>query len=913
MIELKTLGALELRGAGSADCGAVLRQPKRLALLTYLACASPRRFHRRDSLLALFWPDLDTSHARAALRRALYFLRGALGDRVLVGRGEEEIGVDEEFLLCDVRAFERAIAKGHREEALELYHGDLLEGFFVSSAPDFERWLDTERTALRTAAARAAWSIAEDTEATDGRTSLTWAKRAADLTPYEEEPLRRLMLQFERHGDRASALTAFTAFARRLVDEYELTPSEETAALAEDIKARGAAPAQVTDELGVAAPAPALVAVLPFIVSAPTEFAYLAEGMVDLLSTKLDGTRALRVVEPRALLGWLAQRPPTDPTAQMGEVAAHFDANHVLTGSAVVGGDRIQLTATLHDREGTQELVAEAAGEAEGELFDLVDEVARQLLASRSTGPAGRVTRLAAHTTQSLTALKHYLEGEHQFRAGRYFQAIASYQLAASTDHEFALAHYRLAAALAACAMPDGARSAAAQAQARRERLAPHDRLLLDAQAAWLDGRATEAERMYTDIVGLYPDGLEAWFLLGDLLFHHNPYRGRSIAEARDPLERAIALDPDHVSALGLSARIAALEGRKDDVAATVSRILEASPTGDQALPMRALRAFTLGDPAEEAEVLRGLKEARALTIGIAFSDVALYSSNVEGTERFAQEFLAVARSPELQALCHIILAHLAVMRGRQTEARTALDTAQKLDRPWALEIKGLFAALPYLPAEAGQLKEVRDELTEWDAAATPASPNLPLRVHNGIHPHLRLYLLGLLHVRLGDLDRARAYAGELLSLDDPAGLGPLAGTLAAGVRARIAWAAGDLGDALRQLEASRSDVWFQRTVASPFYGQIFERFMRAELLQALGRDAEAASWYRSLVERSPFELPYRPVVQARLHDIALRDGDVDAAGTHQARFRELMMRADGAALEAMGDRAAALLGDTGG
>jgi serine/threonine-protein kinase len=864
-----------------------------------LACAAPRRFHRRDSLLALFWPDLDTSHARGALRRALYFLRSALGDAVLVGRGEEEIGVDEGLLWSDVRAFERALADGRREEALGLYHGDLLEGFFISSAPDFERWLDTERAALRTAAARAAWSIAEETEPTDPQKSMEWAKRAASLTPDEEGPLRRLMQVLERHGDRAAALSIFAAFERRLADEFELTPSDETVALAGRIRTEGAAPPVVPDASALGARPPDLVAVLPFSVAAPAKYAYLAEGMVDLLSTKLDGTRALRVLDPRALLGWLAQHgPPSDGV--VGDAAARFDAAHVLTGSVVVGGERVQLTATLHDRRGMVELVAEAAGEAEDELFDLVDEIARQLLASRSIGPAGRVARLAAHTTRSLPALKHYLEGEHAFRAGEYFHAIAAYQQAAAADPDFALAHYRLAAALAACAMPEGARLAASQAQAHRSRLTPHDQLWLDAQLAWLEGRSTEAERLYSDIVAVYPDNVEAWYLLGDLLFHHNPYRGRSITEARVPLERAIALDPDHVSAMGHLARIAAIEGRSDDVAELVDRILATSPTGDQALPMRALKAFTLSNAKEESDVLDGLKNARALTIGITFSDVALYSGNLAGTDRFARQFLAVARSPELQALCHIIVAHMEAMRGRHAAAFEALDKAQELDRAWALEMRGLFAAWPFSFMESDQVMLIRDELDAWDAASTPSSPQLPLRVHNGLHPYLRLYLLGLLNARLGACDRAAQCATALESVAQDGAVGEFPASLAAGLRARIAWEEGDHASALQALEADRPELWFQQAVSSPFFGRVLERFMRAELLWSLGRRVAAAAWYRSLVQRSPFELPFSPVVEARLHALALEDGDAAAARIHEARVRAMLADADARVLDTM-------------
>src|SRR2546430_5433144 len=82
VVEFRILGALNLLGPGGRELTPVLAQPKRVALLAYLAAATPRRLHRRDSLVALFWPELDQEHARAALRQALHGLRHALGDGV---------------------------------------------------------------------------------------------------------------------------------------------------------------------------------------------------------------------------------------------------------------------------------------------------------------------------------------------------------------------------------------------------------------------------------------------------------------------------------------------------------------------------------------------------------------------------------------------------------------------------------------------------------------------------------------------------------------------------------------------------------------------------------------------------------------------------------------------------------------
>src|SRR3989442_7257500 len=91
LVELRILGGLNLLGASGRELSSVLAQPKRVALLAYLAAATPRRLHRRDSLLVLFWPELDQEHARAALRQALHGLRHALGDVVLLATGDEVI------------------------------------------------------------------------------------------------------------------------------------------------------------------------------------------------------------------------------------------------------------------------------------------------------------------------------------------------------------------------------------------------------------------------------------------------------------------------------------------------------------------------------------------------------------------------------------------------------------------------------------------------------------------------------------------------------------------------------------------------------------------------------------------------------------------------------------------------------
>jgi serine/threonine-protein kinase len=250
MIELRTIGALELTSAGSNAAGSVLTQPRRAALLCYLALASPRGFHRRDALLALFWPEYGAEQARHALRQSVYFLRRALGPETIVSRGDDELALAPDQVRCDVWALEEAIDEGRPADALALFQGELLAGFHISGAPDFERWLDQERSRLRQRAGEAAWSLAVARERDgDAAGAVEAARRAAALEPTDESVLRRLILLLERSGERVAAVRAYEAFAWKLEGEYELEPSAETQALVAKIRAEPA-------ERQAAAPSP---------------------------------------------------------------------------------------------------------------------------------------------------------------------------------------------------------------------------------------------------------------------------------------------------------------------------------------------------------------------------------------------------------------------------------------------------------------------------------------------------------------------------------------------------------------------------------------------------------------------------------------------------------------------------------
>lgn len=236
LIVFRALGRLEFtRGSMPVP---LLRRRQKLALFTVLAL-SRSSFRSRDSLQAMFWPESDQDRARRSLNTAVHVLRETLGADVIVSRGDDEIGVATDLLWSDVRAFNEAIAAGDLTRALDVYAGDLLEGFFIPGAPGFEQWLDVERDRLRKAAHGAAWQCAERAEQAGALDEAAkWARRVVEPVFDDEPGVRRAISLLDRAGDRLGAVQMYDRFAQHLRQEYSTKPAPETRHLIAKILAR---------------------------------------------------------------------------------------------------------------------------------------------------------------------------------------------------------------------------------------------------------------------------------------------------------------------------------------------------------------------------------------------------------------------------------------------------------------------------------------------------------------------------------------------------------------------------------------------------------------------------------------------------------------------------------------------------
>jgi eukaryotic-like serine/threonine-protein kinase len=256
VITIRLFGAVDLRGGNGQELRGVLAQPKRLALLAYLAAAEPAGPHRRDTLLGLFWPELDQERARNNLSQAVHFLRRALGDATIASRGGEDLALEHSLAWVDVRAFHAALDADRPDEALDLYRGDLLPSFFIPGSAAFEEWLERARARLRIRAAAAARLQAERHEDARRLTqAAALAHRALELSDSDERHLCRMIELLSRVGDRAGAVRAYERFASSTA-ELGVEPARETIALIGLVRAGGKADARPSQSPLVVSPAP---------------------------------------------------------------------------------------------------------------------------------------------------------------------------------------------------------------------------------------------------------------------------------------------------------------------------------------------------------------------------------------------------------------------------------------------------------------------------------------------------------------------------------------------------------------------------------------------------------------------------------------------------------------------------------
>ena len=431
-----------------------------------------------------------------------------------------------------------------------------------------------------------------------------------------------------------------------------------------------------------------LVAVLPFrTAGADPSVQYLRQGMVDLMQAKLTGEGGPRAADARSVLaavrdaGGGDSQDLTEDAAQ--GVAKKIGAGRLLQGSIVGPADHLVMNATLLAVPGGKTLAQTSVTGHRDSLFVLIDRLTARLLA---LGAGASTGQLSALTTTNLDALRAYLDGVSAFRRGVYQTATPLFSRAVELDSTFALALSALIEADSWHLATTDMNRVRGLAWRYRDRLNPQDQIFLSLRLGSRYPKRTPWTVQIADAehaVQVMPESADAWFNLGDFLFHFG--RLSDIPEpeirARQAFEQAFQRDSlygapiQHMAGLTWAtgdtaaqrvwtARLIALDSAAEGVPAARWNLLQA--TRDEA----GIAAFLKGLDSQPWQVSQSILFFSALdSITIAHRD-ALFA---------AAHRLAAAKPERVQAAADH--ARYLFNLGRPAEGAKWVDTLARLSQ----------------------------------------------------------------------------------------------------------------------------------------------------------------------------------------------------------------------------------------
>jgi len=584
------------------------------------------------------------------------------------------------------------------------------------------------------------------------------------------------------------------------------------------------------------------IAVLPFATRGATDIAYLANGMVDLLTPAFDATGLVRGIDPNTVIGAAGDRQQTTVDSSAAQtLAATVRADRYVVGTVVATGPTLTFRAVLRRADGREVGRAQTTVADAGALASGIDALVRQLIATELLAPGDTIAGIAAATTSSTRALRAYLDGERELRDARPSAAVAHFLSAVAADSMFALAWYRLARAARWNEVDSLSVRAAQRASALAASLPPRQRTLVRAYQALRFGSPREAERLLTQIVTDYPTDVEAWMLLGEVQFGSNPFYGRPIGDAGAAFQRVMALDPRNREVTVYLMELAANANRIGQLDTLFSMYFSPNSAGEQPgirATYIALHRRRVGTSAPR----RGAPDALG---DPALATVALSRISTDSRDRGAAKAYArvVASVPASRVDGLLALAVLDVADGDWGAAEIDVRDAASIDPYAAAEARALLALAPSVSVSPDTLRAVRQALAARRTARRVSDDDLTAIEHDD----LRQYLAGLLSVRLGDstaISAARAALAKR-SVAESRVAAPLAEAIAGHWQLRT----GNVAAAIASFESCIPDLPARIRARHPALAQHLDRLARAETLLRLARKREAQRWYQSLRE----------------------------------------------------------------
>jgi TolB-like protein len=632
MLRLRAFGGLALEDERPMPAGAVT-QPKSLALLALLANAGERPISR-DKVLAYLWPETEPAKAAHCLAQCLYALRHDLGVESLF-RASNDLRLQRRVIGSDLQDFTDALERGDLRRAVATYEGAFLDGFYLSGAADFERWVEAERGEYSRKYRSAVEALAvADAQRGDANGSAEWWRRLTDADPLNARTAIAYMEALGVAAGHAGAVQFARDYTRRLRDEFDSDPDPAVLAAAERQRS-----ASFAGSAGLS------IAVLPFLNLSPDrENEYFSDGMSEELAGVLARVPGVRVASRTSVFAF------KDKGLDARQIAERLGVGILVEGSVRKIGHRIRLNVQLVNASDGCDLWSQSYERTMEDVFTLQEELSRAIVAALPLARAGAASSLGRRRIPAVDAYNLYLRGRysaHKRTVEGFALAIEYFEQAVESDPSFALAHAGLAECWTLRGFPEFGDLPPLEAMPK-------------AKAAVLEALRLDP---------LLPEG-HTWLGVIHFLFDWD------WAAAEQELRRSLQLQPEYAYAETWYAMLLAAVGRHEEA---LQRILQAHALEPLSLSIRLCIArchFFARRYDEALACIEGMlmdEPGHGLTtIWAARTLVALgrFADALEVTRSVTPE----AQTPYLRSFAACALAGLA----RADEARTLCATLQR-------------------------------------------------------------------------------------------------------------------------------------------------------------------------------------------------------------------------------------------
>ncbi len=424
-------------------------------------------------------------------------------------------------------------------------------------------------------------------------------------------------------------------------------------------------------------PSAASIAVLPFVSSiGDTSLARLGRDLAITTSATLAGVGGIETADRLSVASATANQPNLS-IADGAALARRLGASSLLRGTLVRAGDNVRLDLGLYSTAGLAPLAEgiTVSGHRDS-LGPLTDSIAWALLRQvwqRGEPPS---PSLDAVTTQSIPALRAFLQGERELAASRWGEALLAYRSAIAADSTFVLAHFRYALTRFWTRQPVEPEVLEALRRYRAD-FPERERLLID---AFLTSGNTPRLKIERHVVATrrFPDYWPAWFLYADALYHGGPIDGHDWSEGLEAFRRVVALNPrlvpawEHIYDLTVGRDQA--EASKAYASLVQLGWLEGQPPGGRLLS-RLLAGVGIAGGAMPADLRRLADSTAEFVVSPRLKEGPV-------VEEFEPLYLLQAGFPAAQ----LELNRLALATGR---AAPSLKTALLAANAWSLAARG--------------------------------------------------------------------------------------------------------------------------------------------------------------------------------------------------------------------------------